>query len=312
MPSVLVVDDSGVDRALAKGLLEREPEWTVACAENGQEAIARIKQAPPDIVVTDLQMPGMDGLELVTTVRASHSDVPVILMTAHGSELLALEALERGAAGYVPKSQLVDMLLPTVKQVTSLARADRSHKRLIQYLTTAELTYRLENDLALIHALVDDLQNLVGGIGLCDFSGRIRVGMALEQSLLNALYWGNLEITPDDIEDAREQLILGKKVDLVDQRRNQATYRDRRIMIRVSLSPDEARFTVRDEGRGFNVTKLTGPTDPRDLHEEGGRGLVLMRAFMDEVNYNDVGNEVTMIKRQDRGMDGVPPAEPND
>lgn len=216
MATILVVDDSAVDRALARELLGKEPHWKIEHAENCQEALMRMKESPPDVVVTDLQMPGMDGLEFVTVWCDFHSGVPVILMTAHGSESLALEALQRGAASYVPKSQLVDTLLVTVKQVLALARADRSHRRLIECLTTAECAFSLENDLALVHALVDLVQGIVGGTGLCDLAGRLRVGMALEQALHNALYWGNLEITLDDIEEAREQLLLGKEIDFVE------------------------------------------------------------------------------------------------
>ncbi len=98
MTNVLVVDDSLVDRALVAELLGKEPGWKIAQAENGAEALAWMKESPPDVVVTDVQMPEMDGLEFVTAARDLHPDVPVILMTAHGSEALALDALERGAA----------------------------------------------------------------------------------------------------------------------------------------------------------------------------------------------------------------------
>jgi CheY-like chemotaxis protein len=302
MTSVLVVDDSGVDRALVGELLGKEPHWKIAYAENGAAALARMKESPPDIVVTDLKMPEMDGLEFVTAARDLHPDVPVILMTAHGSESLALEALERGAASYVPKSQLVDTLLASVKQVLSLARADRGPKRLIECLTAAQLTFSLENDLSLIDGLVHLIQGIVGSIGVCDPTGQVRVGMALEQALRNALYWGNLEITLDDLEEAREQLMLGKYIDLVEQRRTEMPYRNRRIRVHARIGPEEAEFVVRDEGRGFNVAAGPGSNRPGDLEKERGRGLVLMRAFMDEVNYNDVGNEVTMIKRRDRAV----------
>ncbi len=299
MTSILIVDDSAVDRALAGELLGKEPDWTIEQAENGEEGLRRIQESPPDLVVTDLQMPGMDGLELVTAARDSGSVVPIILMTAHGSEELALEALARGAASYVPKSQLVDILLPSVKQVLSLARADRSHKRLIECLTATEFTFSLENDLSLINALVDLMQGMVDGVGLCDPLGRLRVGMALEQALHNAIYWGNLEITLDDIEEAREQMLLGKAFDLVDKRRSEMPYQGRRVRVRARICPEEAEFVVGDEGRGFNVGSVPGADCADDLARAGGRGLVLMRTFMDEVTYNDAGNEVTMIKRRE-------------
>ncbi|MGA2257496.1 MAG: response regulator [Thermoguttaceae bacterium] len=302
MTSVLIVDDSAVDRALVGELLGKEPQWKIEHAENGAEALARMKESRPDVVVTDLQMPKMDGLEFVTAARDLHFGVPVILMTAHGSESLALEALERGAASYVPKSQLIDTLLASVKQVLSLARADRSHKRLIECLTSTQFTFFLENDLSLIEALVDLMQGIVDGVQLCDPLGRIRVGMALEQALHNAIYWGNLEITLDDIEEAREQLLMGRNLDLVEQRRTKMPYCERRVRVHARIGPEEACFVVRDEGRGFNVPAGPGSNHPGDLEKGGGRGLVLMRAFMDEVTYNDAGNEVTMIKRRDRAV----------
>ncbi len=300
MTSILIVDDSAVDRALARELLGKEPDWKIEQAENGEEGLRRIQESPPDVVVTDLQMPGMDGLELVTAARDFHFVVPIILMTAHGSEELALEALARGAASYVPKSQLVHTLLPSVKQVLSLARADRSHKRLIECLTATEFTFSLENDLSLINALVDLMQGMIDGVGLCDPLGRLRVGMALEQALHNAIYWGNLEITLEDIEEAREQMLLGREFDLVEQRRSEMPYQGRRVRVRARICPEKAEFVVGDEGRGFNVAAVPGADCAGDLVRAGGRGMVLMRTFMDEVTYNDAGNEVTMIKRRDR------------
>lgn len=67
MTKVLVVDDSAVDRCLIGELLAKEPRWKVEYAENGSEALRRMKEAPPDIVVTDLLMPETDGLEVVTS-----------------------------------------------------------------------------------------------------------------------------------------------------------------------------------------------------------------------------------------------------
>ncbi|MCH8177635.1 MAG: NRDE family protein, partial [Proteobacteria bacterium] len=65
--------------------------------ENGKQALAKIAASPPDLVVTDLMMPEMNGLELVRTIRRRHADIPVILMTAYGDESTAIEALEAGA-----------------------------------------------------------------------------------------------------------------------------------------------------------------------------------------------------------------------
>jgi CheY-like chemotaxis protein len=298
VPTVLVVDDSAVDRRLVQGLLEQLDGWDVELAENGRQALASLQDHKPDIVVTDLQMPEMDGLELVRAVRIHFTDLPVILMTGKGSEELAIEALEQGAASYVPKSHLSQMLPDVLEQVMSLVRADRSYEKLIECMDRNEFTFKLTCDPALIDPLVDLVQQMVFGMRLCDSIERVRVGVALEQALLNALFRGNLEIRGEDLERSREQLLEGDGADLVAERRAKPPYRDRRIQVDVRITPSEGRFVVCDEGPGFDVKSIPSPGHPGTLESEGGRGLVLMRTFMDEVAFNERGNEVTMVKRR--------------
>ncbi|MGH8164420.1 MAG: response regulator [Rhodanobacteraceae bacterium] len=299
MPSVLVVDDSPVDRRLASLLLSRGTTLSVETAANGMAALDCMKRREPDLVVTDLQMPELDGLGLIRLVRMHHPRVPVVLMTAHGSEDLAVEALEAGAASYVPKSALPEKLLDTVEQVLAVSRADHNFDRLSQCLASAEFDLRLENDAALIDPLVDVVQRLVDKVQLCDATGRVRIGIALEEALLNALYRGNLELSFEQMQEDRANLLQGLSLGLAEQRRTQPPYGDRKIIVHVRVSPDELKLLVRDEGPGFDVTPVAGSDDPAPLSREGGRGLVLMRTFMDEVSYNELGNEVVMIKRRE-------------
>jgi len=306
MPTVLVVDDSAVDRRLVGGLLGKGTMLTVETAENGAAALVRMKQGLPDVVVTDLQMPEMDGLALIKMIRAHYPRVPVILMTAHGSEELAVEALEVGAASYVPKSQLAECLLDTVEQVMAISRAGRNYDRLTECLVWAEFALFLENDATLIDPLVDAVQQIVERMHLCDATGRMRVGVALEEALLNALYRGNLELGFEQMQEDRANLLCGMSAGLVDQRRGEPPYCDRRIFVRVHVSKDEARFVVRDDGHGFTVPEPAMVADSEAVVREGGRGLVLMRTFMDQVSFNESGNEVTMVKRRD--LNGQPAA----
>ena len=75
MSHLLVVDDSGVDLRIAGSLLEKNPEWTVAYASSGNEAVEQMESRLPDLIVTDLLMPNMDGLQLVELVRDRKSVV---------------------------------------------------------------------------------------------------------------------------------------------------------------------------------------------------------------------------------------------
>jgi CheY-like chemotaxis protein len=299
MANILVVDDSAVDRRFVGGLLKRQAEYSVEFAEDGSDALTKIREQVPDIIVTDLQMPNRNGLELVSAVRMHHPGVPVILMTGHGSEGLAVEALHRGAAGYVPKPQLAERLLDAVGEALNLAKADHTYERLISCLQRCEFDFQLANDSALIDPLVDLVSQMVAGMRLTDATGRFRVGAAVKEALLNAIYRGNLELSFSELPDVRDGSPAGPAARLVEERRAQPPYRDRLVHVLVKIDPDEANLVIRDEGSGFDPAQVLPAGDAGSLDAQSGRGLILMRAFLDEVRYSDRGNEVTLVKRRE-------------
>ncbi len=294
MQTILVVDDVALDRHLAGTLLEEHPGWTAVFAEDGREALALIKLKVPDVVVTDLQMPEMNGLELVEAVRRDYAYVPVILMTAHGSEEIAVAALKAGAASYVPKRDLAHDLVPTTNKVLDMARASRNRQQVLDCLVETELHFVLSNDPQRVQPLISHLQDHMTLMNLVDQGGLIRVGTALHECLINAMEHGNLELT-SELREGENGEAYRK---LVDERRQQQPYRDRRVLVVARFSGNEAVYVVRDEGLGFDPTKLPDPTDPANLQKCSGRGLLLIRTFMEEVSFNETGNEITMIKRR--------------
>lgn len=291
---VLVVDDSVVDRRLAGGILEQEPGWQISYAEGGKAALELMAQQLPTLVLTDLQMPDMDGLELVETIRHQHPLVPVVLMTRYGSDDLAFKALKNGAASYVPKRLLADELISTLESVLTAAEVDMRRRRLTCCMTQSDLHFTLVNDPALIPSLVTLFQENLIGMGISDDTGCIRIGIALEEALVNAMYHGNLEVS-SSLKRESDKLFR----DTVEKRRHLAPYRDRRIHVTSRLSRAEATYVIRDEGPGFDPGSLPDPTDPANLEETSGRGLLLIRTFMDDVRHNDRGNEITMTKRRE-------------
>ncbi|MGE3316749.1 MAG: response regulator [Planctomycetaceae bacterium] len=292
MSHILVVDDSSVDRRLASGLLEKDSRWKISQAANGREALAAMSSCIPDVVITDLVMPEIDGLELVAAAKNDYPLVPIVLMTGKGSEEIALKALRAGAVGYVPKKRLNRELVSTSQKILTASIEDRSLVRLMHRMTANEASFELHNDPALIFALVTYLQQMIRALPLADETDRLRVRLAVEEALSNALYHGNLGFQSElsDLDPgARQAEVLA--------RASEAPYRDRRISVTTSISRARAIFTIRDEGTGFDPSSLMGATPSVDLDQTFGRGLLLMQTFMDEVRYNATGNEVTLVKR---------------
>lgn len=302
MVKILIVDDTRTDRLLAKGLLERRPGLeALECrtglsaveAENGEEALKSLQQQTIDLVLTDMIMPGMNGLELVETIHTRYPLLPVVLMTAHGSEEIAMQALQKGAASYVPKQNLARDLLETVEDVLRLSSAERGQQRLMACLARVESEFHLDNDPALIPALIGHVCENLRRLKCCAENERLRVTVALSEALLNAMYHGNLEVG-SELRETDEKAYRR----LLEERRGSPPYANRRIHILAYESSTEARYVIRDEGNGFDPSRLPNPTDPANLEKISGRGLLLIRTFMDEVRHNDKGNEITMIKRR--------------
>jgi CheY-like chemotaxis protein len=290
--TVLIVDDYPVDRRIAGAIVEKHTGLSPTYAGDGREALESIERELPAVVLTDLQMPGMDGLALVQGIREKYPRLPVILMTAHGSEDVAMLALRAGATNYVPKKTLSRELAETLRHVLDLSAIDRDRRRILGALERRESSFKVENDPNLITPLIQLLQEDLGGMGLCDATARMRVGVALQEALSNALYHGNLEVS-SDLRQEDEREFYG----LAALRRAEEPYRDRRIRVHARLDREVVTYAIEDEGPGFDTSSLDRPIDPEDLMRVGGRGLLLIRTFMDEVVFNEQGNRITLIKR---------------
>ncbi|MBM81085.1 MAG: response regulator receiver protein [Planctomycetaceae bacterium] len=292
MPRVLVVDDSLTERQLVGALLAKLPDWEVDLAENGKEALEYVEASVPDLIVTDLRMPEMDGLELVEAVKEDFPLVPVILMTAKGSEEIAVQALQQGAASYVPKNKLADELPSVVIRVHASAVEDRSFLRLTHHITRNETSFELHTDLELIYSLVKHLRHTVRCVELGDEMERMRVGIALEEALMNAYYHGCLEM-PTDLE--QEDRAAYEK--LASERSQQEPYSERQIRVDVNLNREQATYVIQDDGPGFDSQAVLESAGD-ELNEGTSRGVLLMKSFMDEVTFSDKGNQVTLTKRR--------------
>jgi CheY-like chemotaxis protein/anti-sigma regulatory factor (Ser/Thr protein kinase) len=293
---ILVLNQSAKDRQTIAQVLGKHEDMSatkLVYADRGTDALGMMQQQAPVAVLTDLSSADMTGLEFLAEVRLRYPTVPVIVMTSAANDKNAVKALRAGAASYVPCRLLKTELAQTLQSVLTLASRERDRSRIVACLTQSAAEFSLDNDRSMVAPLVRYLEECTRQLGLCDEADRMRVGVALEEALLNAIYHGNLEV--DSVLREVDDETFYHQVEL---RQTQAPYQGRRLHVRVELTRDEARYVIRDEGPGFDVSILPDPTDPINLGKVSGRGVLLMRTFMDEVLYNSAGNEVTLVKRR--------------
>jgi len=291
---ILVVEDSPDQAVLIQSLLEDEG-WDVTLVKDGKEAMRALQTQMFELIVTDLHMPEMNGLDLVKAIGedTEAAKIPVVLMTAFGSEDTAVEALRAGASSYIPKRLMTEELIDTVERLLRTLESRLERRRVIQRVVGSRVDFELDNDTDLVGPLAGFLEEIICAQLAVEKDARlIQVGTALSEAVLNAIYHGNLDLE----SDLREEDIHAF-VDQVHERSAKSPYRERKVRVHVETSPDSVLIKVADEGKGFDPALVPDPLDPANLHRVSGRGLYLIRTFMDTVSHNETGNEITMVKR---------------
>ena len=114
---VLVVDDHPIVRAGLRRLLAEEPEVEMREAAAGREALGIVREHRPDVVVLDLNIPGIGGLEVIGRMKSEYPAVRILVLTMHDDVIHVTRALQAGAAGYVSKNAPPDEILDAIRRV---------------------------------------------------------------------------------------------------------------------------------------------------------------------------------------------------
>ena len=121
---ILVVDDNVLVRRGVIEILASRKNWEVCAeAQDGEEAIQKVQESRPDVILLDISMPGMNGLEVARAIRHEFADAKILIMSQHDPASLLPSAIQAGANGCVDKSRLATDLLPSIESVVGSAQA---------------------------------------------------------------------------------------------------------------------------------------------------------------------------------------------
>jgi len=272
--TLLVVDDDPAIRVLIPALLEGT-KWQVDSVESGEEALKRLESRSYDLILSDILMPGIDGLTLLSRVRGRYPEQRVVMMTVKNTPDHIVGSLQGDATGYLSKPFFKENLIEALQNALSTPHdaddirviSDRPNWISLQLRCKLETADRLTQ---FVRQLPNDLQT----------DEREHIAIAFRELLLNAVEHGG-HLDPE------------KTVDI--------------SYIRTTRS---ILYYIRDPGEGFSVDNLQHaavansaeePFRHVALREEqgirpGGFGLLMTRNFADELIYSGKGNEVLLIK----------------
>jgi len=296
MAAILIAEDSATQAAQIRMLLSAEGFETHVVGD-GAAALEAVATQSPIAVLTDLKMPNMDGLELVTAMRRLHPQIPVILMTAFGSEAIAIQALQLGAASYVPKKNLKQDLVSTVREVLEVVQARQDDARVCQCMVEVEAEFELLNLIGNVMPIVGFLQDTMRRLGVGDEGDRLRLGVALDAAIQNAVYYGNLEFTIEQLQSAYHLNDAGRSFQrLIHERSLAQPFCDRKVGIRLIVSREKVDCVVRHEGPGFDPTATVELEPELALAADHPPSWLLVKSFGGRIVFDPGGRQLTLSK----------------
>lgn len=118
MTRILIADDHAILRkGLRRILTEMDKEYDIDEASNGYEVIEKIRERDYDLILLDISMPGLSGLDALKQIKAENPKLPVLILTMHPEEQYALRALKAGASGYLTKESVPDELMSAIRKI---------------------------------------------------------------------------------------------------------------------------------------------------------------------------------------------------
>lgn len=292
-PVVLFVDDSITERTRGVGLIKKhKSEWNVIPADSAAEGLRILESWHVDVVVSDLVMPGMDGREFLQVIGDRYPAIPVVLITSHGSDQIAAQSLELGAANYVSKQSLAEKLVPALTEILHSQQSAAFSQQVLQHVTRSRCRFSIDNDLEQIRSLIQITQDRLTGMQRCSEATVHNLTIAIRETLLNAYFHGNLEVNASPLQKTRDDYVR-----LGEERAQESPYAGRQIRFEMELEGDKVTFCVADDGVGFQHTAVEKLRDAPQAGYPNGNGFRRIHQQMDEVVFNEKGNQITLTKR---------------
>lgn len=286
---VLIVEDDPASRNYLCDTVEAEGHETKT-AEDGEIGLKIFKEQQPDLVISDIQMPVVDGLELLEAIRRQSSDSIVVMATAYGSEEYAMQALRLGANNYMKKPIRHAELLPLLRKYSSIIEARTVEHEILGMIVEKNSAMKFDNRFEVISKIVDYLVMETGNSIPKDKRFGVRLGLL--ELLTNAIEHGNLGIGYDEKTTALESDSLES---LYKRRLADPSLSGRKVTVAFRMNGTSCEWLITDEGKGFDWVTVRDSFDESKLLDLHGRGIFITQMYFDKLEYNEAGNAVRAV-----------------
>ncbi len=268
---VLIVDDDN-DLKEELELTFNEFGYDVVSMHSHDRAAARQDLSTFDLIITDLTDDTAQGQQLISDIQLYRSQPSITISSSVAEADKVTKAFKIDASNFKREPYNSNELRAIVEKALSYKSQIIDHVNLSAKVHE-KIEFAFPSDVSLMTAVLDYLVGRVTKLGVVN-PEQSNLFIALDEAFVNAVKHGNRY-------DTRKT-----------------------VYISADLSPEEARFTIEDEGEGFNPKEIPDPCDPGNLFKTSGRGVLFIRNIMDEVEYSERGNRLTMVKRPEGNRRG--------
>lgn len=296
-PHVLLVDDDPAVLGMVSDAL-RHFGINVHAFSEGGPALALLEDpaSPPiDMVISDINMDGMDGFDVILRVKDIQSNMPVVLMTGQASLEYAVRAMRMGAANLFQKPLALKELVKNVFHLVEMHREFRLAQDGLKGLLKETRHFSFRCDELDIGSIVRHLTDRLVPMGFASPANVDVISVAFHEALVNALEHGNLELDSSMKSDVFTETDPYTALRL--ERLSDEHFASRMVDVFMESMPDRFVVTITDQGPGFDTSRVAYAAED-SLNKQTGRGLALIQMVLDEVTFNERGNQIRLVLKK--------------
>lgn len=262
MSTILVIDDEKEICDLLQVALEMSGHKVTPC-QYARDALKCLEQQEFDFVIIDMIMPEISGLEMISIINERYPRTLTILTTGLQAQEVINEALQQGAYNFVNKPFSLEEI-SNIINMGNRAKALNNQAKSIQPFMIQKLQFNLPSRKNLMEEVAGTIADFAQWHGFPEKLVAMNIPLTVDELFLNAVIHGNKE------------------------------NENRKVSIKVTIDDNKITISIADQGEGFNWERVLNRNTPADLENEGGRGIFLVKHYVDNIQYNDVGNEVSV------------------
>jgi CheY-like chemotaxis protein len=299
--TILVVDDEQIIRSVIQRKLEATTSYRVLTCDDGLPALDIVRREHVDLVISDLLMYSLNGIDLLREIKKHDARIPVIIITGYGTLDDAIEAIKLGAEDFIKKPFDIADIILTIDKTFSKLEEQADQRAIIHHIEHEEIKLDIPTDFDFLNRVINYIFSHLRARWIVTAEALHDVKICLYEALYNALEHGSLEISGEEKTRLLEQ---GQQTyrDFLAKRLADPVYNRRAIHVRLLINDQEMKVGIRDEGLGFEFGDQLGGVPNEEAFKSCGRGLLLITSLMDGVEFNEGGREIVMHKLRSGAM----------